>query len=204
MKKDVDPALNDHERNVAKDFGGVSQDFVAIRKEVADLRSKTTRLQAHLGRHRTDIDRNRDSVDSVEASFNDLETVLRVSEQNLAIALRGRCRCTDKALEDLELSFVDDPAPGLTRTGSSLSYLTIPNTSTLEPEELGAPLENLIPVPIREPSIPTVSVEGNVESSLLQAQEDEIKEDIARSFGRPPHSRSAAAQHRVTLHAQAP
>src|SRR5258708_38308845 len=148
MKKDVDAALNKHKRSITQDFGGVAQDFTAIQKEVADLRSKTTRLQARLSQHQTDIDRNRDGVDSVEASFNDLETVLRVSEQNLAVALRGRCRCTDKALEDLEPSFVNDPAPGLTRTGLSLSYLTVPNTLTPEPEELGAPLENMIPLPI--------------------------------------------------------
>src|SRR5258708_19170687 len=148
MKKDVNAALNQHQRSIAQDFGGVAQDFVVIRKEVADLWSKTTRLQARLGRHQTDIDRNRDGVDSVEASFSDLKTVLRVSEQNLAIALRGRCWCTDKALEDLEPSFVNDPAPGLTRTGSSLLYLTVPNTLTPEPEELGAPLENMIPLPI--------------------------------------------------------
>src|SRR5258708_12779900 len=99
-----------------------------------------------------DIDQNRDRVDLVEASFNDLETVLRVLEQNLAVALRGRCRCTDKALEDLEPSFVDNPAPGLTRTGSSLSYLTVPNTSTPEPEDVAAPPDNMFPVPIRHPS----------------------------------------------------
>src|SRR5258708_10512842 len=108
MKKDVDAALNEHKRSIAQDFGGVAQDFTVIRKEVAELRSKTTRLQARLSRHRTDIDCNQDGVDSVEASFSDLETVLRVSEQNLALALRGRCRGTDKALEDLEPSFVDD------------------------------------------------------------------------------------------------
>src|SRR5258708_508425 len=51
MKKDVDAALNQHQRSIAQDFGGVAQDFVAIRKEVAELRSKTTRLQARFGRH---------------------------------------------------------------------------------------------------------------------------------------------------------
>ena len=77
----------------------------------------------------------------------------RVALTNLTIALHGRCRCTDRALEDLEPSFVDDPAPGLTRTGSLLSYLTIPNTSSPpELEEFEAPPENIVPVPIWEPS----------------------------------------------------
>src|SRR5258708_3175861 len=151
-----------------------------------------------------DIDQNRDRVDLVEASFNDLETVLRVLEQNLAVALRGRCRCTDRALEDLEPSFVDDPVPGLTRTGSSLSYLTVPNTSTPEPKEVSALPENVVPVPIREPSIPARPDEENVEVTLLQASYDEIERDIAWSFSRTPRSRSAAAEHREELASRAP
>src|SRR5258708_3914297 len=173
MKKDVNAAVNEHKRCITQDFGGVLQDFAAIRKEVADLQLKTTRLQGRLGRHCEDIDRNRDCVDSVEVSFNDLETVLWVSEQNLAIALQGHCHCTNRALEDLEPLFVDDPAPGLTQTGSSLSYLSVSNTSTPELEEFGAPPENVVPVPIRQPSIPAETIVEHVVPDLVEAQFNE-------------------------------
>src|SRR5258708_33282777 len=98
------------------------------------------------------------------------------------MALRGRCCCTDKALEDLEPSFVDDPAPGLTWTGSSLSYLTVPNTSSPEPGEVVSPSENEVPIPVRVPSIPAGPDEENVESTLLLARQDEIESDIAQMF----------------------
>src|SRR5258708_2503961 len=57
------------------------------------------------------------------------------------------------------------------------------------------PPENLVPVPIREPSVPAESDEENIGPGLVQAWQDEIERDIARSFGRPPHSCSATMEH---------